>query len=84
MGMYDSIQVKKDLEIPEEVKNLYDWKNHNFQTKDLDNCLSDYIINEYNELVEVIIDRKYIPYTEEERKNPDIKPWNLWKEVIEG
>jgi hypothetical protein len=84
MGMYDSIQVKKDLEIPEEVKNLYDWKNHNFQTKDLDNCLSEYIINEYNELVEVIIDRKYIPYTEEERKNPDIKPWNLWKDVIEG
>ena len=84
MGMFDSIQVKKDLEIPDEIKNLKDWKNHNFQTKDLDNCLSDYIINEYNELVEVIVDRKYIPHTKEERKNSDIKPWNLWKDVIEG
>lgn len=84
MGMFDSIQVKKDLEIPEEIKFLKDWKNHDFQTKDLDNCLSDYIINEYNELVEVVVDRKYIPYTEEERKRLKIKPWDLWKDVIEG
>ena len=61
MGMYDEIYVKQDLPLPEEIKNLFDWKNYRFQTKDLENYLGEYIINEYNELVEVITEREYIP-----------------------
>jgi hypothetical protein len=83
MGMYDEIYVKQDLPLPEEIKNLFDWKNYRFQTKDLDNCLGEYIINEYNELVEVITEREYIPYTEKEKKELKPKPWSIWKEVIE-
>jgi hypothetical protein len=82
MGMYDEIYVKLDLPFPDEIKSLKDWKNYTFQTKDLDNCLSEYIINEYNQLVEVITEREYIPYTEEERKKT--RPWRIWKEVKEG
>jgi hypothetical protein len=84
MGMYDSVKVKQELPLPEEIKNKWDWKEHNFQTKDLDNYLGDYIINEYRELVEVVVEREYIPYTKEERKKLDLKPWDLWKEIKEG
>lgn len=84
MGMYDSILVKQELPLPEEIKNKCDWKNHHFQTKDLDNYLGEYIINEYRELVEVVIEREYIPYTKEERKKLSLKPWDLWKEIKEG
>jgi hypothetical protein len=84
MGMFDEILVKQELEIPDELKGLHDWKNHQFQTKDLDNSLSLYIINEYKELVEKRTEREYISYTEEERKKLKLSPWNLWKEVIEG
>jgi hypothetical protein len=84
MGMYDEIYVKQDLPLPEEIATLKDWKTYRFQTKDLDNCLSEYIINEYRELVEIVTEREYIAYTEEERKKLKIKPWNLWKEVKEG
>jgi len=84
MGMFDEVIVKKDFPIPEEIKDFGDWKNHLFQTKDLDNTMSIYIINEYDELVEKRTEREYIPYTEEERKKLKPKPWNIWKEVIEG
>lgn len=80
--MFDEIYVKQDLPLPDEIKSLKDWRNYTFQTKDLDNCLSEYIINEYNQLVEVITEREYIPYTEEERKKA--RPWEIWKEVKEG
>ena len=84
MGMFDEILVKQDLPLPEEIKDKFDWKNHSFQTKDLDNYLGHYIINEYRDLVEVIVERDYIPYTEEEKKSLKLNPWNLWKEVKEG
>lgn len=84
MGMFDEILVKQDLQIPDEIRDLRDWKNHRFQTKDLDNALSLYYINEYNELVEERVEREYIPYTEEERKKLKPSLWNPWKDVIEG
>jgi hypothetical protein len=83
MGMYDEIFVKQDLPLPDEILNLKDWKNYAFQTKDLDNCLSEYIINEYRELVEVVKEREYIPYTEEEKRVNKLSPWNIWKETKE-
>lgn len=79
--MFDSITVKQNLSMPEEIKNLKDWKNYTFQTKDLDKCLLDYWISEEGELFEHVVEREYIPYTEEERKK--LKGWNLWKDVIE-
>lgn len=84
MGMYDSIIIKQDLPLPEDLKSLkINWKDYTFQTKDLENCLLDYFISEEGFLYEHIIDKEYIPYSEEERKSKKISPWNLWKEVIE-
>jgi len=79
--MFDSIVVKQNLSLPEEIKDLKDWKNYQFQTKDLDNCLLEYWISEEGELFEHVVEREYIPYTEEERKK--LKGWNLWKDVLE-
>jgi hypothetical protein len=84
MGMFDHLKVKQELPLPEEIKNKLDWWNHSFQTKDLDNYLGEYIINEYRELVEVVVEREYIPYSEEEKKKLNLKPWDLWKEIKEG
>jgi hypothetical protein len=82
MGMFDSILVKRDLPVPTEVAHLnIDWKTCEFQTKDLENVMASYIINEQGRLVEHIIERDYIPWSEEERKKEKYKPWDLWKEV---
>jgi len=84
MGMYDSIKVKQDLPLSEDLKSLnVNWKDYTFQTKDLDNCLLDYFISEEGFLYEHVVEREYISYTTEERKSKKIKPWDLWKEVIE-
>jgi hypothetical protein len=84
MGMFDSIKVKQDLPLPEDLKSLsVDWKDYTFQTKDLDNCLLEYFISEDGFLYEHVIERDYIPYTPEERKSQKIKSWDIWKEVIE-
>lgn len=84
MGMFDNIIIKQNLPLPEELKKLStDWKNYSFQTKDLDNCLLDFWISEEGELFEHVVERDYIPYSEEERKDKKISPWNMWKEVIE-
>lgn len=82
--MFDEIIVKKDLPLPEELKSLnIDWKTHKFQTKDLVNCMSEYWISEEGELFEHVVEREYIPYTEQERKQKKVSPWNFWKDVIE-
>jgi hypothetical protein len=84
MGMYDTIKIKKQLPLPEEVKNLnINWLDIEYQTKDLDNCLSEYILSKDGKLIEVIIKREYIPWTEEERKAQKISPWSLFKDVKE-
>jgi hypothetical protein len=67
MGMFDNIKVKHDLPLPEEIKNHTDWKEYTFQTKDLDNTLSDYtIVN--NQLIAHIVEMEYTYFTDEERK----------------
>lgn len=81
MGMFDEIFCKKELPLPDEIKEYTDWKNFRFQTKDLENCLLEYIIEDDGILYETVIEREYIEYSEEERKS--VKPWNLWKDVIE-
>jgi hypothetical protein len=81
MGMFDEIIVKKELPIPDEIKSLYNWNTYKFQTKCLENCLLDYIINEDGELILIEKKYEYISYTEEERKKLKTKPWNLFKET---
>jgi hypothetical protein len=84
MGMFDYFRVKKEIPIPEELKPLnIDWKNLEFQTKDLENCLLEYFIGEDSFLYEVEVDREYIPFTEEEKKNQDYRAWSPWKDVVE-
>ena len=81
--MFDEIICKKELPLTEELKNLpIKWNEETFQTKDLDNCLLQYIISEDGELLEEIVEREYIYYTEEEEKQKRNK-WDLYKDVVE-
>ena len=83
MGMFDYIKCKKELPLTEELKNLpIKWDELQFQTKDLDNCLLEYIISENGELLEEVVEREYIHYTEEEKKQNRNK-WSFYKDVIE-
>jgi hypothetical protein len=62
MGMFDSIRIKKELPLPEELKPLnIDWTEQEFQTKDLENCLLNYWISENGELFDHVVEREYIP-----------------------
>lgn len=85
MGMYDEITVRQELPIPEEIRHLnINWKEYTFQTKCLDNCLGEYIIED-NKLVEKIIERQYVEYTEVEKKQRKAQRlfFPIWKDVIE-
>ena len=71
MGMYDNITVHADLchllVMPDDVRKLCDdWSGEVFQTKDLDNSLSNYKIASDGLLVEEVVEREYIYYTDEE------------------
>ena len=84
MGMFDSLRTKRELPLPEELKPLnINWTEQEFQTKDLENCLLNYWISENGELFEHVVEREYVPYSEEEKKSKNHKPWDLWKDVIE-
>jgi hypothetical protein len=83
MGMYDELIVKKSLPLPKELKKLKNWKEYRFQTKDFDNYLGEYFINERGVLYEVHVEREYVEYSKEERESQNIKLWALYKEVIE-
>jgi hypothetical protein len=85
MGMFDELNVKHDLPLPEEIKNLdIDWKEVRFQTKDLENLMDDYLI-ENNALYQRIVELEYVEFTEEEKKqNKKKKKWfPFYKDVIE-
>jgi hypothetical protein len=79
MGMFDQLKCEKELPLNDELKTLnIKWNEVIFQTKDLDNCLSDYRITQDGELVEDVVEKEYTYYTEEERKN--LKGWNFIKD----
>ena len=81
MGMFSYIKCKKELPLTDELKSLsVKWNETQFQTKDLDNCLENYIISEDGELLEEVIEYEYTYYTEEEKKQKDHKPWNIVKD----
>ena len=79
--MFSYIKCKKELPLTDELKSLsVKWNEAEFQTKDLDNCLENYIISEDGELLEEVIEYEYTYYTEEEKKHKDHKPWNIVKD----
>lgn len=79
MGMFDNIKCEKEIPLNDELKTLnVKWNEVTFQTKDLENCLSDYRITENGELVEDVVEKEYTYYTEEERKN--LKSWLFIKD----
>lgn len=81
--MFDNIQCKYSLPLPEELQSLStDWSIEIFQTKDLANLLGSYTITEEGLLLEEIVEREYVPYTDTERAEIKPKPWSVWKDVI--
>ena len=79
--MFSYIKCKKELPLTDELKSLsVKWDELQYQTKDLDNCLENYIISEDGELLEEVIEYEYTYYTEEEKKQKDHKPWNIVKD----
>ena len=82
MGMFDDIQCKKELPLNDELRAAgIKLEDTSFQTKDLENCLLHYTILEDGRLVENVVEREYVHYTEEEKKSKDRKPWDLFKDV---
>lgn len=86
MGMFDYIKVKVPLEFPDEIKKL---KTSEFiwQTKSLDNCLSEYIIGEDNCLKEVVVDGVWKKVPEKNRTSPwnvaDFEETNRYEKIID-
>jgi hypothetical protein len=79
MGMFDEITVKKKLPLTKELKKLnVKWNEIKFQTKDLDNCLSNYELTKDGELIEIVVEKEFTYYTEEERKK--LKGWHFIKD----
>ncbi len=77
--MFDQLKCEKELPLNDELKTLnVKWNKVTFQTKDLDNCLSDYRITQDGQLVEEVVEKEYTYYTEEERKT--LKGWSFIKD----
>lgn len=82
MGMYDTLKIKKQLPLPEEVRDLnINWLDIEYQTKSFDNCLSEFILTENGELVEILVEREYIEWSKEEKKTAP--KYSFFKDVIE-
>jgi len=82
MSMFDDITCKKELPLNEELKTLpIKWEEVGFQTKDLENCLLHYTISEDGRLLDHIMEREYVYYTEEEKKQKGRNRWDLYKDV---
>lgn len=78
--MFDTIFTRIDLPLNEDLKRLsINWKDVDFQTKDLENALFTYYLNSDKSLTLEVVEREYIEYTEEEKKTA--KPWSFYKDV---
>jgi hypothetical protein len=81
MGLFDTIVCKKKLPLNEDLKKLnIKWSEAHFQTKDLDNCLVDYIITKNGQLLEDVKKYEYTYYTKEELKSKERKKWDFVKD----
>jgi hypothetical protein len=80
--MFDQLICKKKLPLNGELKSLnVQWNEVSFQTKDLDNCMCNYIITKKGELVEDVKKYEYTYYTEKEIKQRiKEKKWSFVKD----
>jgi len=69
MGLFNYVKVEQELPLDATLNTLNrNWRDEEFQTKELeDNCLSTYILKD-NKLYEQVIEGHYEPKTEEEIK----------------
>jgi hypothetical protein len=84
MGMYDNLECLAKLPLSERLQTLdVNWAGEVFQTKCLDNSLSSYKITEEGSLVEEVVEREYVHYTEEELKDTARPRWaSIFKDII--
>lgn len=71
MGMFDTITVKRKLPLTKEIRKAFPdtiWSEVNFQTKDLDNTMSIYLIKGSSLYAEVVKGDHVRTMTEEEEK----------------
>ena len=79
--MFDYINCEATLPVPNELKDSnINWKRVDFQTKDLDCCMSYYVITHNGFLDEIVTEYDYIPFSEGETPP---NPWTLYKQVNE-
>jgi len=81
MGMFDYFYFKKDLPLTDEIRSSFpdtDWKEVKFQTKDFDNTMSKYTIEEDGNLYTEVVHGEYIedsPEVQTERRKKDRFYW---------
>jgi len=71
MGMFDTVYIHKAIPFPKGVKNVFkdkDWSQEDFQTKDLGESMSHFIIKKNGFLYEEVVHGEYVELPEEERK----------------
>lgn len=62
MGMFDTVNVKVDLPVPDGLnREGFNWKDSDFQTKDLDNSLALYEITTSGRLMRLDQDNVWVP-----------------------
>ena len=82
--MFDSLACFSKLPLSERLQSLnIDWSKEIFQTKCLENYLGMYTITEDGLLLEEIVEREFVEYSEEEQKELKKKsPWLGYKDII--
>ena len=81
--MFDSLLCEAPLPLDEVAGKLnVNWAEEVFQTKCLDNTLTQYRITKDGQLIEDVVEHEYILYTEQELKTLKPKPWTVIKETI--
>lgn len=85
MGMFDNIKCKFPLPLTHSLlkDDKREWSEISFQTKNLENSLSSYYIDEQGFLFEEIVETEGVLYTEEELQTIKPQPWTIYKEIIE-
>jgi len=85
MGLFNYVRVEQELPLDATLRTLnHNWRDMEFQTKELeDNCLSTYILKD-NKLYEEITEGHYEDKTEDEVKESKkfygSRPSSFWKE----
>jgi hypothetical protein len=61
MGMFDTVYCNYPLPVSQAVVDTgFDYQGHDYQTKDLNNCLCEYTITEEGDLIEKVVEREWV------------------------